>query len=31
MALKGKAMVTFNGSEIYRDQRFEESRYTIVA
>jgi dihydroorotase len=31
MSLRGKTMLTFNGSEIYRDHRFDEARYTIVA
>ena len=29
MALKGKVMLTFSGSEIYRDARFGEDRYRI--
>lgn len=29
MALKGKAVLTFCGNEIYRDQLFPDDRYTI--
>jgi dihydroorotase len=30
MALKGKAVVTFSGSEIYRDQLFDSDRVKSV-
>lgn len=30
MRLKGKAMLTFSGAEIYRDALFPDDRYSIV-
>lgn len=31
MKLKGKTMLTFCGGEVYRDARFSDTRYTILA
>ena len=31
MKLKGKTMLTFCGGEVYRDARYSDSRYTILA
>jgi dihydroorotase len=31
MALKGKTVLTFSGSEIYRDRYFDEGRFKMVS